>query len=186
MFPIPDPLHPAVVHFPIVFAMLLPLVALVTAWAIRRGTVARQSWLLVVALGAALLVSGWVAEQTGSREEEQVESVVSESAIHEHEEGAERFVLLAGATLIVLVVGMAPGALGGAARGLGLAAALGLVAVGWQVGHSGGSLVYRDGAASAYAQPSGASAVGGGEEGNGERGRGGGGDEEGEGDDDDD
>jgi len=39
-----------------------------------------------------------------------------------------------------------------------MAGALGLAAVGAQVGHTGGELVYREGAASAYA-PSGAAAA---------------------------
>ena len=34
---LPDPLHPAVIHFPIVLMVLLPLVAAWALWTIRRG-----------------------------------------------------------------------------------------------------------------------------------------------------
>lgn len=32
---LPDPLHPALVHFPVVLGFLLPVVALVPLWSIR-------------------------------------------------------------------------------------------------------------------------------------------------------
>ncbi len=153
MLPIPEPLHPAVVHFPIVFMMLLPLIAAAVWLAIWRGSLRPGSWLLVVALGAALLGSAWLAEQSGAREEERVEEVVSEHAIEEHEEGAERFVILSGLALLLLAAGLLPGRAGTAARGLGVLASLGLMLAGWQVGHSGGVLVYEHNAAAAYAGP---------------------------------
>ena len=50
---LPDPLHPAVVHFPIVLMVLLPFVAASALWAIRRGARPVRAW--AVPVGAAAL-----------------------------------------------------------------------------------------------------------------------------------
>ncbi|MHB1328351.1 MAG: DUF2231 domain-containing protein [Gemmatimonadales bacterium] len=152
---IPDPLHPALVHFPIVLAVLLPIAAAITLWAIRRGANPRRSWAVPVALAAALALSAWASVQTGEAEEDRVESVVPEVALETHEEAADRFLLLSFAVLAVTAAGLIGGKAGGVARIVGLAAALALAVAGYQVGHSGGELVYRHGAASAYRTPDG-------------------------------
>ena len=144
------PLHPLVVHFPVVLVVLLPIFVIGALWAVRRGTTPRRAWASPVVVAAALAASALVADQTGEAQEERVERVVTERAMHEHEEAAERFVVLAGALLAVSLVGLARGAVGQAARLVTAAGALGLVAAGIQVGHSGATLVYRDGAARAY------------------------------------
>ena len=144
------PLHPLVVHFPIVLSVLLPISALVALWAIRRGTTARWAWALPVAVAAALTLSAWIATETGEQEEDRVERVVAERVIHGHEEAAERFLVLSGVLLLVAAVGLVPRTVGEAARILTAVGAVGLLAAGVQVGHSGGELVYRHGAASAY------------------------------------
>jgi uncharacterized membrane protein len=147
---LPDPLHPAVVHFPIVLAVLLPFLATGALWAIRRGTRPVKAWGIPVAAAAALTLSSWVAVETGEREEEKVEPVVAESSLERHEEQAERFLILSGVLLVITAAGMLRGVPGRAARLGATVGAVGLVALGAQVGHSGGNLVYRDGAASAY------------------------------------
>ena len=147
---LPEPLHPAVVHFPIVLLFLLPLAAVAALWALRRGARPARAWTVPVATAAALALSSWVAVETGEGEEDKVESVVAESSLHQHEESAERFLALSGALLLVTAAGLLPGAAGRAARFGATAGAFGLVTLGIQVGHSGGDLVYRDGAASAY------------------------------------
>jgi uncharacterized membrane protein len=128
---LPDPLHPAVVHFPIVFMFLLPIAAAIALWAIRRGNRPRLAWAVPTGLALALTLSAWLAVETGDPQEERVEHVVGEGALHSHEERAERFLMLSGMLLLV-------------------SGALGLAAVGAQVGHTGGKLVYQKGAASAY------------------------------------
>ena len=155
---LPNPLHPAVVHFPIVLAVLLPLVALAALWAIRRGAPARRTWAIPVVVAGALTLSAWVALQTGSAEEERVEGVVSERVIHEHEEAAERFLVLSGILLLVAGAGLAGGTLGRSGRLLATVGTLGVVWAGVEVGAAGGELVYRHGAASAYAQDAGRTA----------------------------
>jgi uncharacterized membrane protein len=144
------PLHPLVVHFPIVLVVLLPIFAAVALWAIRRGTTPARAWLAPLALAGALTLSAYVAQQTGADQEDRVERVVAKGAIHGHEEAAERFVVLSGILFLVAVTGLSRGTLGRAGRLLTTAGAVGLVAAGVQVGHSGGQLVYREGAASAY------------------------------------
>lgn len=148
------PLHPLVVHFPIVLAVLLPIFAAVALWAIRRGTTPRRAWALPVAGAAALALSAFVATQTGEAQEDRVERVVPERAFDSHEEAAERFLVLSGVLFVVATVGLARGTIGRAARIVSTAGAVGLVAAGAQVGHTGGLLVYRDNAASAYATSS--------------------------------
>jgi hypothetical protein len=59
---------------------------------------------------------------------------------------------LSGVLLVVTAGGLARGTVGRAARYVSVASALGLVAAAAQVGHSGGALVYRHGAASAYTE----------------------------------
>jgi uncharacterized membrane protein len=147
---LPQPLHPAVVHFPIVFVVLLPIVAVAGIIIIRRGGSVKSSWLPVVAVSAALAATSWVAVQTGEQEEDTVEQVVTETAIHEHEERAELFFPLSLAGLLVVSAGLLRGRPGTLMRAASVALAVGLTYAGYQVGHTGGELVYEYGAASAY------------------------------------
>lgn len=147
---LPDPLHPAVVHFPIVLAVLLPIFALGALWAIRRGAAPRKAWGIPLAIAAAVTASGWLALETGEAEEERVEGVVGEAVLHEHEEAGERFLLLSGLVLVVGGVGLAGGTIGMAGRLLATAGSLAVLAAGLSVGEAGGELVYRHGAAQPY------------------------------------
>jgi uncharacterized membrane protein len=148
---LPDPLHPAVVHFPIVLMFLLPLAALAAVWYRRRYPERRGAWVLTTALAGALTLSAWVAVETGERDEEKVEEAVPEASLEAHEEAAQRFLLLSAGVLVLAGAGLLRGRIGSAARLATTAGAFGLVAAGALVGHSGGELVYRHGAAAAYA-----------------------------------
>lgn len=147
---LPDPLHPAVVHFPIVLTFLLPIAVAVGLFRIRRGISVGRAWSAVIVTAAALAISTWVATETGEAEEEAVEDTVADAPLESHEEAAERFLLLTGGVFLLAGGGLLPGRLGTAARLTATAGALGLVVAGTQVGHSGGELVYRHGAAAAY------------------------------------
>ncbi len=149
---LPDPLHPAVVHLPIALAVLMPALAVLAAVAIRMKVVPPRTWVAVLLLQAALVGSGWMALETGEEEEERVEEVVAERYIEEHEELAERFQVAAAVALGVVAAGLLPGLAGTLARGAAVVATLAVLVAGVQVGHSGGELVYRHGAASAYTQ----------------------------------
>jgi uncharacterized membrane protein len=151
---IPNPLHPAIVHFPVVLVVLLPLVLAGALWAIRRGASPRSAWAVPVAVAGALVLSAWVASRTGHSEEERVEAVVPEGAFKAHEEAAEQFLAFSGVLLLVAAVGLAGGVVGRSARYVTVAGALGLLVAGVRVGHTGGQLVYAHGAASAYASGS--------------------------------
>lgn len=147
---IPEPLHPAVVHFPIVLAALLPFAALTATIAIRRGASARAAWSPVMVVTFLLAASAWVAVRTGEAEEDVVERVVAESAIHEHEERAEVFFPLAGGLLLLAAGGFLAGMRGTVLRDVTTVAAVGLFGVVVWVAASGGDLVYEHGAADAY------------------------------------
>ena len=149
---LPNPLHPAIVHFPVVLAFLLPIFAAVALWSIRRGARPRRAWSVPVIVAAALLLSSWVSMKTGEGQEERVEDVVGDRPIHAHEEAAEAFLTGVAVVLVVKGIGLAPGIVGRVARVAGAVGAVALIAAAWNVGHSGGPLVYRSGAGSAYAQ----------------------------------
>ncbi len=147
---LPEPLHPAVVHFPIVFGALLPVAAIITVALIRRGAPARGSWIWAALLAVALAASSWFAVQTGEDEEDIVERVVTESAIHDHEEAAETFLRLSVMGVVVFGLGLASGRIGSVARYASVGMAVLLLVMGYRVGQSGGDLVYEHGAARAY------------------------------------
>lgn len=68
------------------------------------------------------------------------------------EDMAETFGVVSAIVLVVAVAGVASGTVGRIARPLVVVGALSLVVLGTLVGHSGGQLVYRYGAASALQQ----------------------------------
>ena len=147
---LPEPLHPAVVHFPLVFALVLPILAAVAVWRIHDGAPVR-TWGTVVLLAVLAFGSGFAASRTGQAEEERVEAVLaSEEPLHEHEEAAEFFLLVSGVTAALAILGFAPGLTGRSARLLALLGAVGAAGAGVRTGFLGGELVFRHGAATAY------------------------------------
>jgi len=132
----------------------MPFLAISMALALARGLVDKRSWAVVVALQAVVVLGGFVAMNTGETEEATVKRVVDKRFIHEHEERAEAFVYTAGVTLVISAVAL----LAGPQR---LALVAGVAAVGTVVslalavrtGEAGGELVFKHGAASAYATP---------------------------------
>jgi len=142
---LPDPLHPAVVHFPIVFMILLPVAAFGALWAIRRGSRVFASWVFPVVAAAALAGSSWAAVESGESVSDSAEKVVGEQRVESHEDAAERFLLLSTGVLVIMAAGLLRGNAGRIARTAGSVAALGLMIAGYQVGHSGGQIVYGDG-----------------------------------------
>jgi uncharacterized membrane protein len=149
---IPDPLHPAIVHFPIVLAVLAPLLAAGAFWAIRSERLPRRSWLGIVILQVVLVGTVWIATETGEHEEDRVERVVAERHIEEHEDAAEQFLALAALVLPLAAAGMFSGRVGAINRALTIALSLAALGAAGYTGHSGGELVYRHGAAAAYSQ----------------------------------
>ena len=155
---LPSPLHPLVVHFPVVLASFLPFLALLAMIAIMRGVAPRTAWGLVTVAAALLFVGSFVAVWSGEREEEAVEKVIDHDLIEEHEEGGERMRLLAGIAVVVFAIGMGGGGFGRIARPVGFLVSVAILIQAIQTGHNGAELVYKHGAASAYVegQPGGA------------------------------
>src|SRR5690349_9418011 len=141
---LPDPLHPAVVHFPIVLMFILPVAAFGALWAIRRGAPPRLAWAVPLLVAAALAGSSWAAVETGEQQEDRAEDAVGEPVLHAHEEAAERFLAFATVMLVVTAAGFAGGTAGRVARITGATVAVALIGAGYQVGHSGGRIVYGD------------------------------------------
>ena len=147
---IPEPLHPALVHFPIVLGVALPILAAYALWRMHDGTPARI-WRPVMLVAVLTFVSAYLAAQTGEGEEERVEEVLgNHDPIHEHEEAADMFVLLSGVVAGLALLGFAPGLVGRGARLLVLVGAVGGMAAVSRTGLLGGELAYRHGAAAAY------------------------------------
>lgn len=144
--------HPKVVHIPIALAVLMPLIAGGLALAWWRDWLPRRAWVIAAVLQGVLVASSFAAMNTGEGAEEQVERVVSEKIIHDHEEAAEVFTWTAAGVLALFVLALAVPKRE-AALGLAAAATLGAVvvfALGVRTGEAGGALVYKHGAANAY------------------------------------
>jgi uncharacterized membrane protein len=148
---IPNPLHPALVHFPIVLALLLPLVMAAAFVAVKRGVSPQAAWVAPIALAFLLLASTWFAVEAGEREEDVVEDVVAHETLEDHEEAGKRFLVLSLVSVLVIAGGAAPKRTGQIGRGAGAVMSLVLVVAVFGVGRSGGELVYTHGAAQAYA-----------------------------------
>lgn len=148
-----DPLHPMIVHFPVVLSVLLPFAAFGALVAIKNGARPVRAWGVAMAMSAALTLSAWAAVETGEEQEERVEDVVGEARLKAHAEAGQTLLVTSVGVLVVLALGLMPGDRGRMARTVGAAGTLVMGALAYQVGHSGGELVYKYDAASAYATP---------------------------------
>lgn len=138
------PLHPAIVHIPLVLTLVIPVAAGAIAWALWRDKLPRQAWIAVILLQAAVVGAAVMALRTGEQEEERVEDRVAEATIEDHEELAQSFTWTAGVVLALAVAAYALRS-GVAKRALMAATTAGSLAVlliGVQVGHAGGTIVY--------------------------------------------
>jgi uncharacterized membrane protein len=143
------PLHPVVVHFPIVLGILLPFAAILVWWGIKKNMVKQQVWAVIVAMVLAYGASALLAVEMGEKDEDKVEKVVAEKLIEEHEEMGELIPWFAGGLLLISFSGYYLKNSHAARLGfvvLSLAAIIPLA----NTGHSGGQLVYKYGAAKAH------------------------------------
>ena len=149
------PFHPIIVHFPLALTFILPALVLIFALMIKRNKMSQQAWIIIIGLQILTTATGYIALDSGEEAEETVEKVVDKKIIHEHEERAEIFV---GATVLALVLSVAAYFLKTQIQiFVQLAVCLvSLVAcfLAYRTGESGGELVYKHGAASAYVTPS--------------------------------
>jgi uncharacterized membrane protein len=161
MFEIPDPLHPAIVHFPIVLIFLGTLVSVLTIFT-RRGALPQFAavTLILAAGGAQLAVS------TGERQAEEVIQRMPDSKplIRVHAEWGEKVPMAAATAAISALVALAAYRL---ARTRRILAVITTLIAAWasycafEAGEYGGAMVYHHGVGLQLA-PSGAGASPGG------------------------
>lgn len=145
------PLHPSIVHLPLALTFVLPFLIVIFAIMIKANKMSPKSWLIIVGLQLAVVISGYVSLETGETEEHNVEKVISKSLIHDHENAAEIFT---GSAVIALVLSIAAFFI---RKELSFPMKLGIAALtlvscflAYRTGHLGGELVYKHGAAAAY------------------------------------
>lgn len=149
------PLHPALVHVPLGLAAVLPLIVILVWLMIKKNWLPQKSWGLVLLLQFVLFGFGFLAMEAGEDEEDKVEQVVAEHVIHDHEEKAEIFLWGAGLLLPLIFLGMMESI--SFKKWVELMIVLGVFVqfgLSLWVGHSGGELVYKHGAAQVYSEPS--------------------------------
>jgi len=146
------PLHPIVVHFPIVLGALLPFLAILLWWAIKKWEWTPKAWSLVSAVALVYCLFAVTAVYLGEEDEEKVEKVISEEVIEAHEEAGELIPWIAGTLFLV--------SLGGFTVRYSKQAKIALIALSLvgvapliNAGHTGGELVYEHGAAVAHLSP---------------------------------
>jgi len=143
------PLHPVVVHFPIVLGSLLPFLALMLWWAIKREFLQQKVWVLVTVMALAYGASAIVAVELGEKDEDKVEEIVSERVIEEHEEAGEMIPWVAGSLFLVSLAGLVRKNSHSLRLGLAVLSLVALIPL-VETGHTGGELVYQYGAANAH------------------------------------
>lgn len=157
-----SPLHPLFVHLPLGLALVAPVLFAGLWLAIQKNLLPLRTWTLAIAAQVALVGGAGLALKTGEEDAERVERVVAEARIEAHEDRAELFL---GAGVAVLLLAFAPLLARGMPRAgkwaayATIAGSVGVLALGWAVGSSGGKLVYREGAATAWTGTSGSTAA---------------------------
>lgn len=146
------PLHPALVHLPIGLVFIMPLLILVFTFGVIKKWFTPKTWLVLVLLQVVICGSSYMALETGEEQEDVVERVVEKKYIHFHEEKAEAFFYM---TLAALCLSLSVFAIRSKKAvqilpWVYLLTSLGLVFMAYDVGHSGGELVYKHNAGSAY------------------------------------
>ncbi len=142
---IPDPLHPAVVHFPIVLLLLGAPLAVVSLFLRKYHLPALTAAVLALG-GAGALVATWTGEEAAELAGELSGS--GEKTLDAHEEWGER---ARNAGIVAALLAVTSAALGRkpvAGRALGAAAAIAAVGAAFsvaQAGHYGGAVVYKHG-----------------------------------------
>ncbi len=158
---IPNPLHPAVVHFPIVLLLLGAAFAVVAVfW--RRHQVPVMAALLLT-LGA---VGTWAAVETGESDGGLLEngSPQLDALVDAHQTWAKRTLTISVVATVAAIGSALAGRWPRLARAVAVAAALAAAGAAYgifETGHRGGALVYRHGAGVevAGATPSGAAVM---------------------------
>ena len=148
----PDPLHPAAVHIPIALALLMPFCTVLTLVAVHRQFLPSRAWGIVVLLQGILVLSSIFALRTGEDQEERVARVVPAEIMDVHQEYSEWFLRVAALTLLFAGAGLLDKRTGRVGRGVTVPLTIVVLILAIRVGHTGGELVYKHGAAAAYTE----------------------------------
>ncbi len=150
------PLHPIMVHMPMALVILLPLIT-IAAFVIFKKSEKISGKKIMIYVGLFhlfLTLSTFVSLQTGEADEDRVERVVAERYIEIHEHKAEEFMSATGVALVAVFIAaflLADRFFTPTMIGIMLMQGV-LIYLGYQVGHSGGELVYVHNAASVHSQ----------------------------------
>ncbi|MEM7168468.1 MAG: DUF2231 domain-containing protein [Planctomycetota bacterium] len=147
---LPEPLHPAVVHFPIAFAFLVPLVAITALIVGKRWQGPVQLWLFVVVLQGLVCTSAFVANETGEEERVVVEDSVAAAPLDAHQEAGDLFHGVAWGVLIVAAVGLIRSKWQPVVQVVVVIGCIAVAVLAARAGSLGGDLVYEHGAAAHY------------------------------------
>jgi uncharacterized membrane protein len=153
MIPIPSPLHPALVHFPIVLILIGAAVAVMAVF-LRRWHLPSLAAGLLLAGAVGAMAATWSGEEADEGAGEV--TAQAEKILEDHEEWGERtrnLSIVAG----LIAAGAAAVRHPKISRGLGIAAAVAGLAASYAVavtGHYGGQLVYQHGVGVSTSAPS--------------------------------
>jgi uncharacterized membrane protein len=143
------PLHPMIVHFPLVLALLMPLTIIYAVFIADKKNRNSKIWLGILVTAVALSATSFLSMELGEGNEEIVEKVVSEHQIEEHEESAETFTYSTVAS--VLLAGLVFfGKFGNIPKFGLILTSFFTLAMAFPTGHSGAELVYKYNAGAAY------------------------------------
>lgn len=144
------PLHPAVVHFPLVLSLLIPL-SIVAIVIFGRRVNSKPLWLTPAALAVGAALTAYLSMKWGGDDWEKVVAIVGEGPLGEHADSGQRFAYaLYALAALTPVLGFVKGRvrLGVSCLCVGLGAIA--VALGVKAGHTGGQVVYEFGGAAAH------------------------------------
>ncbi|MCO4771033.1 MAG: hypothetical protein KDA24_13445 [Deltaproteobacteria bacterium] len=147
------PLHPAIVHFPIAFAVLIPFLgAAFLLWTRENDSLAQQLLRVPAVLQVVTAIVAFIAQRTGDEDHHQVEDFVDRALIHEHEEAGELFFIGSIVTAVFWFASAVAKKPDMARKAAITAVVVGLVAagLGLRAGEMGGELVFIHGGAEAW------------------------------------
>ena len=147
------PMHPKMVHVPMALCILMPMIAMLIWFGVRRSWFTPRVWLIAAVLQGATLAGGLAALNSGQDDGEKVEGYASEQALSTHESRAYWFLYVAGGNLVLCGVTFLLQRDRYRQQILGAVAIAGLFAgsyAGYRVGDAGGRLVYVGNATDAH------------------------------------